>query len=99
MTRRSDELPCNAQDNHWLSFSTRSRLVRAARRTALVGAGATVPNRRSGSGGPAFEFNWGAIPRVQLHAILPLGGIFPSNNPVYFPGGTGPSAFGLTDIE
>ena len=51
------------------------------------------------STGPAFEFNWGAIPRVQLHAILPLGGIFPSNNPVYFPGGTGPSAFGLTDIE
>src|SRR6202142_2456517 len=51
------------------------------------------------STGPAFEFNWGAIPRVQLHAILPLGGVFPSNNPVYFPGGTGPSAFGLTDIE
>ena len=25
------------------------------------------------STGPAFEFNWGAIPRVQLHAILPLG--------------------------
>jgi hypothetical protein len=23
--------------------------------------------------GPAFEFNWGAIPRVQLHAILPWG--------------------------
>ncbi len=22
------------------------------------------------STGPAFEFNWGAIPRVQLHAIL-----------------------------
>ncbi len=21
--------------------------------------------------GPALEFNWGAIPRVQLHAILP----------------------------
>ena len=41
------------------------------------------------STGPAFEFNWGAIPRVQLHAILPWGGIFPSNNPVYLPGGTG----------
>ncbi len=51
------------------------------------------------SAGPAFEFNWGAIPRVQLHAILPWGGIFPSNNPVYSPGGTGPSAFGLTDME
>ena len=48
---------------------------------------------------PAFEFNWGAIPRVQLHAILPLGVIAPSNNPVYLPGGTGPSAYGLTDME
>src|ERR1700689_2770377 len=47
--------------------------------------------------GPAFEFNWGAIPRVQLHAIVPLGGIFPSNNPIYLPGGAGPHAFGLTD--
>jgi hypothetical protein len=42
------------------------------------------------STGPAFEFNWGAIPRVQLHAILPWGSINPS---------TGPSAFGLTDME
>jgi len=25
------------------------------------------------STGPAFEFNWGAIPRVQLHTILPWG--------------------------
>jgi len=49
--------------------------------------------------GPAFEFNWGAVPRVQLHAILPWGGIYPSNNPVYLPGGTGPSATGLTDVE
>src|ERR1035438_3204020 len=46
--------------------------------------------------GPALEFNWGAVPRVQLHAILPWGGIYPSNNPVYLPGGTGPTAFGLT---
>jgi hypothetical protein len=51
------------------------------------------------STGPAFEFNWGAIPRVQLHAILPMGGVFPSNNPIYLPGGTGPRAFGLTDME
>jgi hypothetical protein len=51
------------------------------------------------STGPAFEFNWGAIPRVQLHAILPWGSINPSNNPAYLPGGTGPSAFGLTDME
>ncbi len=51
------------------------------------------------STGPAFEFNWGAIPRVQLHAILPWGVVAPSNNPVYAPGGVGPTAFGLTDME
>ncbi len=51
------------------------------------------------STGPAVEFNWGAIPRVQVHAVLPWGGVFPSNNPIYFPGGTGPRAFGLTDVE
>src|SRR5580693_3534084 len=51
------------------------------------------------STGPAFEFNWGALPRVQLHAILPTGGVFPSNNPIYLPGGTGSRAFGLTDSE
>jgi hypothetical protein len=49
--------------------------------------------------GPAFEFNWGAIPNIQLHAILPFGAVLPSNNPVYLPGGTGPSAYGLTDME
>src|ERR1700733_6062264 len=49
--------------------------------------------------GPAIEFNWGAIPRVQLHAILSLGVIAPSNNPIYFPGGMGPRAFGLIDTE
>lgn len=49
--------------------------------------------------GPALEFNWGAIPRVQLHAILPAGTIAPSNNPIYLPGGTGPREFGLTDME
>ena len=49
--------------------------------------------------GPAFEFNWGAIPRVQLHAILPFGVIAPANNPIYLPAGGGPSAFGLTDME
>ena len=51
------------------------------------------------STGPAFEFNWGAVPRVQLHAILPWGGYFPSNKAIYDPAGTGPSAFGLTDME
>jgi hypothetical protein len=36
---------------------------------------------------------------VQLHTILPLGVIAPANNPIYSPGGTGPSAFGLIDVE
>ena len=49
--------------------------------------------------GPAFEFNWGAVPTVQLHAIFPLGAAIPLNNPVYAPAGAGPSAFGLTDME
>ncbi|MGA7770419.1 MAG: transporter [Candidatus Sulfotelmatobacter sp.] len=49
--------------------------------------------------GPAFEFNWGAIPRVQLHAILPWGVAVPSNNPAYLPSGAGPTEFGLTDME
>ena len=52
-----------------------------------------------GSTGPAIEFNWGAIPRVQLHAILASGGVFPSNNPAYLPSGAGPTAFGLNDTE
>ena len=51
------------------------------------------------SSGPAFEFNWGAVPRVQLHAVLPWGSVNPLNNPIYLPSGTGPSAFGLTDME
>jgi hypothetical protein len=51
------------------------------------------------SAGPAFEFNWGAIPNVQLHAILPFGTVMPMNNPVYAPSGIGPSAYGLTDME
>src|ERR1035441_10238850 len=51
------------------------------------------------STGPAFEFNWGAVPDVQLHAILPFGAVLPSNNPIYAPGGTGAHAFGLTDTE
>ena len=51
------------------------------------------------SGGPAFEFNWGAMPRVQIHAVLPFGESAPSNSAVYAPSGQGPSAFGLTDME
>lgn len=49
--------------------------------------------------GPAFEFNWGAIPRVQLHAVIPWGTVAPSNNPFYAPGGIGPHEWGLTDVE
>lgn len=49
--------------------------------------------------GPAFEFNWGALPRVQLHAILPWGVVAPRNNPAYLPSGSGPTEFGLTDME
>lgn len=51
------------------------------------------------SSGPGFEFNWGALPRLQLHAILSWGSIHPSNNPIYAPAGTGASAFGLIDTE
>lgn len=49
--------------------------------------------------GPAIEFNWGALPRLQLHAVVPLGGIMPSNSPIYLPGGTGPNAYGPIDTE
>lgn len=51
------------------------------------------------SAGPAFEFNWGALPRVQLHAVLPWGVAAPLNHPVYLPSGAGPTEFGLTDME
>ncbi|HKV05865.1 MAG TPA: hypothetical protein VJO53_12275 [Candidatus Acidoferrales bacterium] len=48
---------------------------------------------------PAVEFNWGVVPNVQLHLVVPAAGIFPSNNPNLAPSGTGPNAFGLGDIE
>lgn len=51
------------------------------------------------SSGPAFEFNWGALPRVQVHAVLPWGVVAPLDNPVYIPSGAGPTEFGLTDME
>jgi hypothetical protein len=51
------------------------------------------------STGPAFEFNWGAIPNIQLHAIFPFGVAAPLNHPVYAPAGSGPTTFGVTDME
>jgi hypothetical protein len=39
---------------------------------------------------PAVEFNMGAIPNLQLHAIVPMAYYFPSS---------GPSGFGPGDIE
>jgi hypothetical protein len=49
--------------------------------------------------GPAFEFNWGALPNTQLHAIVSFGAVLPADNPIYAPAGTGPSAYGLLDTE
>jgi hypothetical protein len=49
--------------------------------------------------GPALEFNWGAAPNLQLHVILPFGAVRPSNNPIYAPGGIGPTNYGLNDME
>ena len=58
-------------------------------------------------GTPAEMDSTGPGLRVQLGRDSPgatsrhfaLGRVAPSNNPVYLPGGTGPSAFGLTDME
>jgi hypothetical protein len=40
--------------------------------------------------GPAVEFNWGALPDVHLHLIVPAAAIFQR---------TGPTAFGMGDLE
>jgi hypothetical protein len=40
--------------------------------------------------GPAIEFNWGALPNVHLHVVIPMVAIFPSD---------GPNAYGIGDIE
>src|ERR1700758_4424944 len=56
----------------------------------IFGSAAGTPVEMD-STGPAVEFNWGAIPRVQVHAILPLGLVAPS--------GGDPAEFGLTDAE
>jgi hypothetical protein len=39
---------------------------------------------------PALEFNWGAVPNVHLHIILPAATVLPA---------IGPRAFGLGDTE
>src|SRR5271156_5512788 len=44
--------------------------------------------------GPALELNWGALPNVHLHIIVPAAAVFPSNNPAFAPAGVGPRAFG-----
>ncbi len=40
--------------------------------------------------GPAVEFNWGALPNVHLHLVIPAAAIFPREDA---------RAFGLGDIE
>ena len=40
--------------------------------------------------GPAFEMNWGAVPNVQLHLVVPAATFVPT---------PGPSAFGIGDTE
>lgn len=40
--------------------------------------------------GPAVEFNWGAVPNLQVHIVLPFGGIAPAGEQ---------RAYGLTDTE
>ena len=49
--------------------------------------------------GPALEFNWGALPNVHLHIIVPVAATLPSNNPIYAPSGVGRNAIGFGDIE
>jgi hypothetical protein len=52
----------------------------------------TLDSTRNGTGtqGPAAEFNWGAVPNVQLHLVIPLAASIPPE------GGT---TFGLGDME
>jgi hypothetical protein len=66
---------------------------------AYVFGGVDATTAELDSTRPAFEFNWGAMPNIQLHAILPFGEAAPTNRAVYAPGGQGPSAFGLNDME
>jgi hypothetical protein len=43
--------------------------------------------------GPGFELNWGPLPNVHLHIIVPAAAILPRNDPA------APRVFGLGDIE
>jgi hypothetical protein len=54
---------------------------------------ADVTHGEADTVGPAVEFNWGALPNVHLHMILPAAAIFPRNDP------GAPKAFGLGDME
>src|ERR1022692_2533606 len=49
--------------------------------------------------GPAVEFNWGALPNVHLHIIIPAAGILPANKVSLAPISIGPRTYGLGDIE
>jgi hypothetical protein len=55
--------------------------------TFAVSDGTTVETDLSA---PALEFNWGAVPNVHLHIILPAATVLPA---------VGPRAFGLGDTE
>ena len=48
---------------------------------------------------PGVEFNWGALPNVHLHVIIPATVILPANNAALAPAGAGPREFGLGGIE
>ena len=43
--------------------------------------------------GPALEFNWGALPNVHIHVIIPAATILPENNPSFNPCRRGPAGF------
>jgi hypothetical protein len=57
--------------------------------------------------GPAFEFNWGALPDTQLHVVLGFGAIVPTDDPASSPASSpssaapsgAPSVYGLLDTE
>jgi hypothetical protein len=40
--------------------------------------------------GPAFEFNWGDLPNMQIHAVMAFGASIPAS---------GPATYGLLDTE